>query len=31
MNDDPLFIEALANVVTARAREAGFIDGGSAS
>jgi len=31
LNDDPLFIEALAGAVTARAREAGFTANGSAS
>ena len=31
LNDDPLFIEALAEAVTARAREAGFIGDGAAS
>ncbi|MGO9310428.1 MAG: ferrochelatase [Spirochaetia bacterium] len=31
LNDDPLFIEALANAVAARAREAGFTANGSAS
>jgi ferrochelatase len=31
LNDDPLLIEALAGAVTTRAREAGFMDDGSAS
>jgi ferrochelatase len=31
LNDDPLFIEALADAVTARARQAGFTGNGSAS
>jgi ferrochelatase len=31
LNDDPLFIEAVAAAVAARAREAGFIGNGSAS
>jgi ferrochelatase len=30
LNDDPLFIEALADTVAAQAREAGFIDSGRA-
>ncbi|MGA2477294.1 MAG: ferrochelatase [Spirochaetia bacterium] len=31
LNDDPLYIEALAEAVSARARQAGFIGNGSAS
>jgi ferrochelatase len=31
LNDDPLYIEALADAVTARARQAGFTGNGAAS